>query len=200
MRAFLGIIRQLEAWSPNLSFATKSMRCQTIKSAAFQWDEDCQKEFLKIKEIISATKFLAPFDINLPLELHTDASRLGGLAYVLLQKREGKEKAVIQCGSTSLTETQRNYSTTELELLGIVWGLQKCAFYCKGAPHISVFTDHAALVSLTDKELIKINNSRIVSMLEKIIDYNYKVYHLSGSQNKTADFLSRHTLPVQEAP
>ena len=31
VRAFLGMIRQLEAWSPNLSFATKSMRCQTIK-------------------------------------------------------------------------------------------------------------------------------------------------------------------------
>ena len=37
-------------------------------------------------------------------------------------------------------------------------------------------------------------------MLEKIIDYNYKVYHLPGSQNKTADFLSRHTLPGKEAP
>ena len=37
-------------------------------------------------------------------------------------------------------------------------------------------------------------------MLEKIIDFNYKVYHLPGSQNVTADFLSRHTLPVQEAP
>ena len=41
VRAFLGMIRQLEAWSPNLSFATKSLRCQTIKSAAFQWTEDC---------------------------------------------------------------------------------------------------------------------------------------------------------------
>merc|ERR1712033_139018 len=113
---------------------------------------------------------------------------------MLLESKGEKKKAVIQCGSTSLTDTQKNYSTTELELLGIVWGLQKCTFYCKGAPQINVFTDHAALVSLTVKELIKINNSRLVSMLEKIIDFNYKVYHLPGSQNKTADFLSRHTL------
>ena len=155
---------------------------------------------MKIKEIIADTKFLSPFDISLPLELHTDASRLGGLAYVLLQSKGDKKKAVIHCGSTSLTDTQKNYSTTELELLGIVWGLQKCAFYCKGAPQINVFTDHAALVSLTEKELIKINNSRLVNMLEKIIDFNYKVYHLPGSQNKTADFLSRHTLARKEAP
>ena len=161
------MICQMEAWSPNLSFATKSMRCQTLKSTAFQWNSDCQREFLKIKEVISATKFLSPFDINLPLELHTDDSRLGGLAYVLVQRKEGKERAIIQCGSTSLTDTQRNYSTTELELLGIVWVLQKSAFYCQGAPHISVFTDHSALVGLTKKELIKIENTRIVAMLEK---------------------------------
>ena len=105
--------------------------------------------------------------------MYTDASRLGGLAYVLVQRKEGKQRAIIQCVSTVLTDTQRNYSTTKLELLGIVWGLQKSAFYCKGAPKISIFTDHSALVILTKKELITIENTRIVAMLEKLIDYNF---------------------------
>ena len=64
VRAFLGMVRQMEAWSPNLSFASKNMRMQTLKSTTFQWNRDCQEEFLKIKEIISKTLFLSPFDIN----------------------------------------------------------------------------------------------------------------------------------------
>ena len=153
-----------------------------MKSTQFDWNTDCQEEFLKIKEVISKVDFLSPFDITLPLEMYTDASCLGGLAYVLFQpKGEGKQRAVIQCGSTALTETQRNYSTTELELLGVLWGLQKAAFYCKGVPKVSIFSDHSALVTLTKKELIKIENTRIVAMLEKLIDYNFEIFHLPGT-------------------
>ena len=99
--------------------------------------------------------FLLPFDISFVLEMYTDASRLGGLAYILVKpKGDWKHKAIIQCGSTALTAAQANYSTTELELLAILWGLQKANFYCKGGPRIAVFTDHSALVTLIKKELI----------------------------------------------
>ena len=37
-------------------------------------------------------------------------------------------------------------------------------------------------------------------MLEKLIDFNIAVFHLPGTKNVTADFLSRHTLPSKEAP
>ena len=69
-------------------------------------------------------------------------------------KGDGKHKAIIQCSSTALSSTQANYSVTELELLAILWSLQKASFYYKGAPKISVYTDHSALVTLTKKELI----------------------------------------------
>ena len=133
--------------------------------------------------------------------MYTDASRLRGLAYILVQpKGEGKHKSVILYGSTVLSATQANYSTTELELLAILWALQKTSFYGKGAPRILVYTDHSALVTLTIKELIKVENTRLVSMLEKLADFNIEVFHLPGSKNVTADFLSRHTLPSVEAP
>ena len=35
VRAFLGMTRQLEAWSPDLSFSSKNFRRQTIKSSVF---------------------------------------------------------------------------------------------------------------------------------------------------------------------
>ena len=44
--------------------------------------------------------------------------------------------------------------------------MTKWSFYTKGAPHISVLSDHAALASLHKKELIKVENMRLVSLLE----------------------------------
>ena len=79
-------------------------------------------------------KFISPFEKGLPLEMYCDASKEGGLAYLLVQTRDNGSKALIQCGSTSLTDTQAIYSITEIELLAMVWGMQKCAFYTRGSP------------------------------------------------------------------
>ena len=107
--------------------------------------------------------------------MYCDASKEGGLAYLLLQVRKDGSKALIQCGSTSLTDAQSRYSITEIELLAVVWGMQKAAFYTKGAPHVKVYSNHSALTSLYNKELIKIDNQRLVNMLERLADYNYSM-------------------------
>ena len=52
VRAFLGMVRQMEAWTPELSFASKNMRMQTMKSSQFSWNADCQAEFLKINKLL----------------------------------------------------------------------------------------------------------------------------------------------------
>ena len=61
--------------------------------------------------------------------LLTDASRLHGLGYALVQKSRKGELSLIQCGSRSLTPTQQRYATIELECLAIVWAKQKCDYY-----------------------------------------------------------------------
>ena len=53
---------------------------------------------------------------------------------------------------------------------------------------------------MTKKELIKVENTRLVSMLEKVADFNIELFHLPGIKNSTADILSMHTLPVVDAP
>ena len=71
--------------------------------------------------------------------------------------------------------------------------MQKCSFYTKGAPHIVIFSDQSALTSLSKKELVKIQNIRLVTMLERLGDFNYEIRHLAGAKNAAADYLSRHT-------
>ena len=76
-----------------------------------------------------------PFDVKLPTMLLTDASRLNGLGFALMQKISHKKKAnspgndtdkdvkekwhMIKCGSVSLTDCQQRYATCELEALAI---------------------------------------------------------------------------------
>ena len=53
--------------------------------------------------------------------------------------------------------------------------MTKCSFYTKGAPHITIFSNHSALTSLCKKELVKIGNVRLVTMLERLSDFNYEI-------------------------
>ena len=70
----------------------------------------------------------------------TDASRLYGLGYAMLQQR------LIKCGCCSLTTTQNNYATIELECLAIVWAIRKCRYYLHGLQTFTVVTDHKPLI------------------------------------------------------
>ena len=70
IRAILGMARQLEAWSPDLSFSSLNLRKRTTKDTTFSWDEKCEEEFRQIKQFIGNLDFLSPFIKGLPLQLY----------------------------------------------------------------------------------------------------------------------------------
>ena len=72
-----------------------------------------------------------PYDPDVPITILTDASRLFGLGFAMVQYVNGKTK-IVTCGSCSLTETQRRYATIELECLAIKYAILKCSYYLKG--------------------------------------------------------------------
>lgn len=93
--------------------------------------------------------------------LHTDASRLKGLGYDLLQQH-GKEWRLVQCGSCCLSEVETRYVTVELELVAVVWTLRKCRTYFLGLPHFSLVIEHKPLVSiLNDYTLDAVENPQL---------------------------------------
>ncbi|RVW12392.1 Retrovirus-related Pol polyprotein from transposon 297 [Vitis vinifera] len=69
---------------------------------------------------------------------------------VLGQREDGKPY-VIYYASKTLNEAQRNYTTTEKELLAMVFALDKFRAYLVGS-FIIVFTDHSALKYLLTKQ------------------------------------------------
>jgi hypothetical protein len=107
------------------------------------------KAFTKlIGKLTSAPIMQAP-NWSLPFELMCDASDYAIGA--VLGQRKDKKPHVIYYASRTLNSAQMNYTTTEKELLAIVFALNKFRSYLIGSP-VVCFTDHAALKYLFTKK------------------------------------------------
>ena len=68
-----------------------------------------------------------------------------------MTQKKDKKPCVISYASRTLNDAQMNYTTTEKELLDVVFALDKFRSYLIGSP-IVVFIDHSALKYLMAKQ------------------------------------------------
>ena len=99
----------------------------------FLWTTAHNAAFEETKQVLCFPPVLAPFDPRLPTPLQTDASRLKGLGFALLQKHGDKWK-ITQAGSRFTTDTESRYAMVELELLAVVRVPAKAEFIYKDYP------------------------------------------------------------------
>ena len=97
---------------------------------------------------------------------------------------------MVYYASKTLNEAQRNYSTTEKELLTIVYALDKFRAYLIGE-NIIIFTDHSALKYLLTKQNAKARLIRWVLLLQ---EFNLQIRDKKGVENVVVDHLSRLTI------
>ena len=108
----------------------------------------------------------------------------------VLGQREGGKPHVVYCASKTLNEAQRNYTTTEKELLAVVYTLDKFRAYLVGSD-IVIFTDHSSLKYLLTKQNAKAKLIRWVLLLQ---EFNLQIKEKNGVENIVADHLSRLTI------
>jgi hypothetical protein len=193
VRAFMGLANQLGQFLPDLAHATEPLRGLLKKDNAFMWLAEHQVAFDETKRILTSPMLVHHFDPEAPTELLTDASRLHGLGFALIQYGKTGELRLIQCGSRSLTDTETRYATIELECLAIMWAIQKCRLYLLGTPKpFHVVTDHKPLIGiLQKKDLGDVGNARVQRLMEKVSEYNYSISWTPGKGHTIADALSR---------
>ena len=143
------------------------------------------------------TSVLGHYDPTKPVVLQTDASRLNGLGFVLMQQDEKDIWRVILCGSRFIADAETRYSIIELELLAVVWAASKCKIYLLGRENFSLVVDHRPLVSILDKKrLDQIENPRLRSLKEKLSPYRFTTKWVKGKNHSIPDALSRAPISV----
>lgn len=140
--------------------------------------------FQKLKKIITEAPVLKYPDFKRPFQLVTDAS-LNSLGSVLQQNGHP-----ICFASRTLNEHEKNYSTTEKELLAIVWSTNYFRPYLYGVK-FEILSDHQPLRWLFVKSQSRELNPRLYRWIIKLSDFNLTVNYIKGKDNQVADFLSR---------
>ena len=105
LRSFLGLAQQLGHYVPDLAHLTAPLRPLLKKETAWNWIDIHDKALLDVKKALTGRHVLKPFDPKLTTLLLTDASRLKGIGWALIQTEENGHR-LVQCGSRGLTSCQ----------------------------------------------------------------------------------------------
>ena len=192
VRSFLGMANQIASFVPDLAHCTTNLKKLTSPKTVFQWLDIHEAEFILTKQLLTSKPVLKPFNPRAETIVLTDASRLHGLGFALMQRKDSdSQMTLVMCGSKTLTPTQQRYATVELEALAIVYACQKCDYYLRGLPTFLVKTDHRPLVGVFQKPLHLTENARLLRLREKVVDYQFMVEWAPGKNHHIADALSR---------
>lgn len=162
LRSFMGLVNQLAEFTPDISTAAQPLRPLMSPKRTFIWTADHDEAFHRTKTALFSPPVLAPFDPDLPVILQTDASRLNGLGYALLQDHGRGCLCLVQCGSRFLADAETRYATIELEMLAVAWAISKCRMYLLGLPNFTIMTGHRPLVPILNHySLDAVENPRL---------------------------------------
>nr|GEU76133.1 reverse transcriptase domain-containing protein [Tanacetum cinerariifolium] len=134
------------------------------------------------KKLMEASILIAP-NWDLPFELMCDASDFA-IGAVLGQRHE-KHFWPIHYASKTLTDAESNYTTTEKEMLAVVYAFENFRSYIIMNKCI-VHTDHSALKYLFAKKDAKARLLRWVLLLQ---EFDFDVIDTKGAENLAADHL-----------
>ena len=150
-----------------------------------------QAAFEQLKTLLTTDLILRLPNNRLPFKLQTDASD-EGIGAVLLQIYPEGDRPLSYL-SKKFTLAQRKWSPMEQECYALICSLDKWHNYLSGTK-FSWETDHKALTQLNQKAQI---NKRCERWRLKILEYDFIVKYIPGSQNAMPDYLSRS--PVDDA-
>jgi RNase H-like domain found in reverse transcriptase/Reverse transcriptase (RNA-dependent DNA polymerase)/Integrase zinc binding domain/Chromo (CHRromatin Organisation MOdifier) domain/Retroviral aspartyl protease/Integrase core domain len=186
LRSFLGLSNYFRRFILGYSSLVSPLTDLTKSTSTWAWTKDCEEAFVQVKKHLTEAPLLQFPDFSQPFEVVCDAS-LVGVGGVLMQ--DGHPLAF---ESRKLSPAEKNYSTSEQELLAVVHAMRTWRCYLEGG-ECTVITDHNPNTFLKEQVNLSRRQARWSEFLER---FNYHWEYRPGRIN-VADPLSRN--PVRLA-
>ncbi|KAL4283808.1 hypothetical protein GQ457_16G019000 [Hibiscus cannabinus] len=136
IRNFLGHAGFYRRFIEDFSKITKPLCSLLEQGRPFEFNNDCTKAFNLLKQKLVTTPIVEPPDWKLPFEQMCDASDYAVGA--VLGQRKGKIFHPIYYASKTLNDAQVNYTTTEKEMLAVIFAFDKFRSYLIGTKKSSI--------------------------------------------------------------
>ncbi|GJR66072.1 reverse transcriptase domain-containing protein [Tanacetum coccineum] len=191
VRSFLGHAGFYRRFIQDFLKIARPMTHLLEKETPFFFSKECIESFNTLKRKLTEALILIAPDWDLPFELMCDASDFAIGA--VLGQRKNKHFQPIHYASKTMTEAQAHYTTTEKELLAVVYAFEKFRSYLVLSKSI-VYTDHSAIKYLFAKKDAKARLMRWILLLQ---EFDVEIRDKKGAENLAADHLSRLENPHQ---
>ena len=146
VKRLCGVVQYMVKFLPDLANEMKPIRELRRKEVSWNWSNERERAFQKVKKRLTEAPILAYFDTNKEVVLQVDSSK-NGVGAVLLQ--DGKP---VEFASCALRQSERNWAQIEKEALSMLYGLECFDQYMYGRKVI-VQNDHKPLAAILSKPL-----------------------------------------------
>ncbi|CAI6372209.1 unnamed protein product [Macrosiphum euphorbiae] len=196
VRRYLGLTgffrRFVEKYAVVAGPLTRLMRGEWV----FGWAEEQQTAFDSLhRNLTSDTVQTMLRKDAARTELHTDASALGLGAMLLQSSVEGDPLKLVYCASRKTSDAETRYHSSKLELLCIVWAVNKLRQFILGIK-FTVFTDCQVLTYLNSSKSV---NAQVARWYDALQEYDIEVNYRPGVRMTHVDALSRAPVGPEES-
>jgi hypothetical protein len=160
------------------------------------WTEEAQTAFSAAKQALAQSTLLNHPIPGAPLSLWTDASDMA-IGSSLMQFSNSKWEPIAFL-SNKLSNSQKNWSTYDRELLAIYLSVKKFRHMLEGR-NFSIYTDQKPLIFAFKQKPEKCS-PRQLRHLDYISQFSTDIRHVTGEENTIADTLSRIEIDAITTP
>jgi len=164
------------------------MNILTRKDVKWQWGQEQQWTFDKLKRIFTTRPILVSPDLDKEFRVEADAPNYvtGG---VLSMKCSNELWRLVAFISKLLSDTERNYEIHDKEMLAVVRCLEAWRHFLEGTVvKFKIWTDHKNLEYFMKAQKL---NQRQVRWALYLSRFDFMLKHVPGSKIEKADSLSR---------
>lgn len=188
VKSFLGLAGYYRKFISDFSAIARPLTNLLKKEISWTWDEREQNSFEMLQAKLSSAPLLQYPDFTKPFIITTDASGYA-IGAILSQGKLGQDKP-ISYASRTLNQAELHYTTTEKELLAVVWACKHFRPYVFGRK-FQIVTDHKGLIWIFN---VKDPSSRLIRWKLLLEEYDYEIVHRAGKRHCNADSLSRNPI------